>query len=85
MTELKDLIDILYIGAAVLFILGLKMLGNQGTARKGNMLSALGMLLAIAATLLLKGMSYQWIIVALALGTIIGAWAASAVDRKSVV
>ncbi len=46
------LIDWAYIVAAILFILGLKLLGKQATARKGNLISAVGMLIAIVATLL---------------------------------
>ena len=45
------LIDWAYIVAAILFVLGLKLLGKQATARRGNLLSAVGMLIAIIATL----------------------------------
>ena len=41
------LINLSYTVAAVLFILGLKFLGSPATARRGNTLSALGMLLAV--------------------------------------
>ena len=50
------LVDWSYIVASVLFILGLKLLGKQATARKGNLLSAVGMLIAIVATLLVSGL-----------------------------
>ncbi|QQS47617.1 MAG: NAD(P)(+) transhydrogenase (Re/Si-specific) subunit beta [Acidobacteriota bacterium] len=83
MTDLKDYIDIVYIIAAILFILGLKMLGSQTTARRGNMISSVGMLLAIVATLAIKGMSFQWIIVGMIVGSIIGAWAAYAVKMTA--
>lgn len=76
---LDTLINLGYIVASVLFIYGLKMLSSPATARRGNMVSAAGMLLAVVATLLTRGMSYQWIAVGLAVGAIIGAWAASAV------
>ena len=46
------LINLVYIAAAALFVFGLKMLGSPATARRGNMLSATGMLLAIVVTLL---------------------------------
>ncbi len=46
------LMRLLYLGAAVLFILGLKRLQSPETARHGNALSAAGMLLAIIVTLL---------------------------------
>ncbi|MBK9316667.1 MAG: NAD(P)(+) transhydrogenase (Re/Si-specific) subunit beta [Acidobacteria bacterium] len=83
MTDLKDIIDIIYIVAAVLFIVGLKMLGSQVSARRGNMISSVGMLLAIVATLMVKGMSFQWIIVGMIAGSIIGAWAAYAVKMTA--
>jgi len=68
------LVNVAYIGASILFILGLKMLGRQVTARRGNLLSAFGMLLAIMVTLLDRGIvSYTWILVGLAIGTAIGA------------
>ena len=48
----ETLINFAYIIASILFIFGLKMLGRQTTARRGNLLSALGMLVAIIVTLL---------------------------------
>jgi NAD(P) transhydrogenase subunit beta len=83
MTDLNNYIDILYIVSAVLFIIGLKMLGAQATARRGNLISAIGMLVAIVATLMYKGISFQWILVAMAGGTAIGAWAAQAVKMTA--
>ncbi len=80
---LDTLINLAYIVASVLFIYGLKMLSRAETARRGNMVSAAGMLLAVVATLLTRGMSYQWIAVGLAAGTAIGAWAAYAVKMTS--
>ena len=66
-------INLAYIGASILFILGLKMLGRQGTARQGNRLSALGMLLAVVVTLFDRQVvSFQWILVGLGVGTAIG-------------
>ena len=44
-------IQLAYLLASVLFILGIKFLGKTKDARKGNVLSAVGMLIAIAATL----------------------------------
>jgi len=81
--NLDALINLGYIVASILFIFGLKMLGAAETARRGNMLSAGGMLLALVATLMLKGMSYQWIIVGLILGSLIGAVAARMVKMTS--
>ena len=77
------LIDWAYIVAAILFILGLKLLGKQATARRGNLLSALGMLIAIVATLLVSGLHYQWIVVGVFLGSAIGAVAAQRVQMTA--
>ena len=63
-------IAIAYIVAAVLFILGLKQLSSPATARSGNRLAAIGMALALAATLLDRQIISFWIIAA---GTIVGA------------
>ncbi|MDP2654261.1 MAG: NAD(P)(+) transhydrogenase (Re/Si-specific) subunit beta [Candidatus Omnitrophota bacterium] len=65
-------INISYIVASVLFVLGLKRLSSPETARNANLLSALGMLIAIVATLLTKGLEFQWIILGLAIGSAIG-------------
>ena len=46
------LVNMSYVAAAVLFIFGLKMLGSPATARKGNLVSALGMFVAVVITLL---------------------------------
>ena len=67
------MIDALYILASILFIYGLKMLGNQKTARKGNMISALGMLIAIVAALLSASIiNWEFIVVAMVLGSLVG-------------
>ena len=44
-----------YVVAAGLFIFGLKMLGSPATARRGNMISSIGMLVAIVSALLDQG------------------------------
>jgi NAD(P) transhydrogenase subunit beta len=70
-------INIIYIVAAALFIFGLKMLSSPRTARTGNLLSALGMLLAVVVTLFSKGiLTYQWIVTGIAVGSVIGFFAA---------
>jgi len=64
----------IYILAACLFVVGLKMLGSAATARRGNLISAVGMLLAIVATLLDRQiLSLTWILIGLAIGSLIGA------------
>jgi NAD(P) transhydrogenase subunit beta len=76
-------IEITYITAAILFIFGLKMLGKQTTARRANMISAVGMLMAIVATLLIKGLAFKWILIGLVIGSAIGAIAAYAVKMTA--
>ena len=62
-----------YIAAAACFILSLKWLNRPATARKGVRTGEVGMVLAIAGTLVHHEIvSYTWIIVAFVIGTIIG-------------
>ena len=81
---MDNLIQYSYVVAAALFILGLKKLGSPATARRGNMLSAGAMLLAIVAALLDQGIiEYQWILIGFAVGALIGAAAARLVEMTS--
>ena len=70
------LTNLAYIVSAALFIFGLKMLGHPATARRGNLLSATGMLIAIVASLFNAGISYEWIAGGILLGAVIGVLAA---------
>jgi NAD(P) transhydrogenase subunit beta len=74
---LVNLINISYLVASVLFIVGLKGLSSPRTARRGNLQGSLAMLLAIAATLLDRGIvRFDLILAGLAVGTAIGiVWA----------
>ncbi len=71
-----DWLNLIYLLAAVLFYLGLKMLSSVKTARRGNLVSAMGMLVAIVATFFyLTGgtaISLIWIAIGLAIGAIAG-------------
>jgi len=69
-----------YIAASILFITGLKMLGRAETAKRGNRISAVGMLIAVVATLVAGGLDYTWIVLGLVLGGAIGAVAARRVQ-----
>ncbi len=73
------LINLLYIAASILFIFGIKMLGSADTARTGNRLSSVGMLLAVVATLLYLGLDWTMVIGGILLGGMIGAVAATRV------
>lgn len=66
-------IEITYLISSILFILGIKNLGSPKTARKGNLLAAIGMFLAIAATLLdQQVLTYEWIIIGALIGSVAG-------------
>src|SRR6202161_848666 len=66
-------IQIIYLVSTALFILSLKWMSAPGSARRGVRAGELGMLLAICATLLYRGIvDYSWIAIALVLGSIIG-------------
>src|ERR1700681_4617314 len=67
------LIEVVYLVASALFILSLKWMSSPTTARRGVRAGEIGMVLAIAGTLLHHGIvEYKWIVIALVLGTGIG-------------
>jgi len=69
----QTLLEIIYLVAAMLFILSLKWLSSPATARRGVRAGEIGMLLAVAGTLLHHGIvDYTWIAIGLVLGTVIG-------------
>jgi len=70
--DAETIVNLSYIVAAILFIFGIKMLGKADTAKRGNLLSAVGMLLAVIVTLLSKGLDFKLVIGGLALGGAIG-------------
>src|SRR5580700_7530994 len=66
-------IEIIYLVATALFILALVWMRTPATARRGVRAGEIGMLLAIAGTLLNHNIiEYKWIAIALVLGSIIG-------------
>ena len=73
-----SILEITYIIASILFILGLKMLSHPLTARRGNFLAAIGMVMAIVATILFHRKDGEpignigWILIAMVIGTAIG-------------
>ena len=71
------LLEICYLIGSVTFIIGLKMMGNAKTARKGNLIGAFGMTLAILGTIFLNDKNvptliYVLIFAAIAIGTVVG-------------
>jgi NAD(P) transhydrogenase subunit beta len=78
------LIQLAYVVSAALFIFGLKQLGSPATARRGNMVSSLGMLVAVVAALMDQGIvDYQWIVIGFVVGGAIGAAVARMVEMTS--
>ncbi len=74
-----SILTLIYIAAAVTFILGLKMMSNPVSARQGNIIAGLGMLAAIVGTIFLyKGetgspvQNHAWIFAGLFIGTVTG-------------
>jgi len=69
----QHVIEVIYLVASALFILSLKWMSSPTTARHGIWAGEIGMVLAIAGTLLHRGIvDYTWILIALVLGTGIG-------------
>ena len=73
----QNLVNAAYLVASVLFILGLKGLTSPRTALRGNLLGATGMLIAVTATLLVRQIvSFELILVGIAIGSVVGVAAA---------
>ncbi len=75
--EYQFSLEIIYLIASITYILGLKMLGNPETARRGNLIAAGGMTIAILGTIFLYNgeiptLIYSLIGIAILLGTLIG-------------
>ena len=76
--------DALFVSAAVLLVYGLKLMGKAATARKGNVLSGAGMLLAVATTLWAFPPKNIWILVSIVtFGSLIGIWTAAYVKMTA--
>jgi len=74
---MEHLLEIIYLISSITFVIGLKMIGNPNTARNGNLIAAVGMVMAIAATLIfhegeVAPIIYILIFGAIAVGTIAG-------------
>ncbi|HEX2162510.1 MAG TPA: NAD(P)(+) transhydrogenase (Re/Si-specific) subunit beta [Thermoanaerobaculia bacterium] len=78
------LVPLLYLLSAVLFVFGIKGLTRVRTARRGNLIAAGAMLLAVVATLLeLGAIDYRWILAGVVVGGAVGAIAAVRVPMTS--
>src|SRR5438270_10051669 len=86
-----SILTLIYIIASVTFILGLKMLSHPDSARRGNLVAASGMTLAIIGTIFLyqdqitgeRLHNYGWIFAGLAIGGLVGVLAAKKVKMTS--
>ena len=84
MAEHQIGIQLAYVVAAALFIFGLRYLGSPATARRGNLVSSIGMLVAVVAALLDQGIvDYGYIFAGFLIGGAIGAAAARLVQMTA--
>ena len=78
---MENFVDVAYLISAISFIYGLKMLRHPRTARKGNIIASIGMLIAVVATVMLgTNLNLTMIIIAMSIGSIIGAFFAIRVE-----
>ncbi|MFH1764948.1 MAG: NAD(P)(+) transhydrogenase (Re/Si-specific) subunit beta [Gemmatimonadota bacterium] len=76
--------DLAYLLSAFLFVVGLKQLSSPATARKGNQMAALAMLIAIVVTLVEADvLTWSWIIIGIITGSLVGAVAARMVKMTA--
>src|SRR5471030_1456495 len=68
----KTVQELIYLISAILFILSLMWMSHPSTARRGVFAGVIAMVAAIGGTLLLPGLSYHWIILAMVAGTVLG-------------
>lgn len=84
-----NLLVLIYLIGSITFIVGLKMLSNPASARKGNLVAAAGMFVAILGTIFLyenegqKLGNYPWIFAALIIGTVVGTLMAKKVQMTA--
>jgi H+-translocating NAD(P) transhydrogenase subunit beta len=85
-----SVLTICYLIGSVTFILGLKMLSNPAAARRGNLVAAAGMTIAILATIFLyrdetgaKLHNYGWIFGGILVGAVVGTMAARKVKMTA--
>lgn len=82
---IQALTPIFYLITVVMFIFGLKLLQSPKTARNGNLLSGVGMLIAIVVTLLGQGiLNYTTVLIIMAVGSVIGVYLAYVVKMTDV-
>lgn len=81
---LPNLIQIFYLIATGFFIVGIKRLGSPATARSGNQLASLGMLIGVVVTLFDREIiAFEFIIAGVVIGAFIGIFAAKKVQMTA--
>jgi NAD(P) transhydrogenase subunit beta len=85
-----NILTIIYLIGSVTFIIGLKMLSNPASARRGNLIAAAGMSIAILGTIFLYKddngnnlHNYVWIFGGILIGAIIGTLAAKKIKMTA--
>lgn len=82
--DIKTIVDLSYLVAIILFVVGLKRLSSPATARSGNQLASVGMLIGVVATLVgLEKFSFEFIIAGLVIGALIGSVLAKKIEMTS--
>ncbi|MFT3901591.1 MAG: NAD(P)(+) transhydrogenase (Re/Si-specific) subunit beta [Niabella sp.] len=87
---MNDILTLCYLIGSVTFIIGLKMLSNPATARRGNLIAAAGMTIAVLGTIFLYSdaevgglRNYGWIFGGILIGAVIGTLAAKKVKMTA--
>ena len=82
---MSSIVQIAYLIASILFVMGIKFLSKTKDARKGNFLSAVGMLIAVVATLItLDILSFVEMFACMLIGGAIGLYYAKKVEMTQI-
>ncbi len=80
----NNIVNLGYIIAAMFFIIGLKRLSSPGTARNGNRLASVGMLIAVLVTVLGNNiLGWEWIISSILIASVIGFFSARKIQMTA--
>ncbi|MAR33955.1 MAG: NAD synthetase [Chloroflexi bacterium] len=80
----NNIVNLGYIIAAIFFIIGLKRLSSPGTARNGNRLASVGMLIAVLVTVLGNNiLGWEWIITSILIASVIGFFSARKIQMTA--